>query len=196
MGKNVIAYGMVVSLGQTRMQPTISTSFVPKWSMGKSNAENGVPSYQLEGADSYPKPLTDKKKPVAAESLVKPTSRFGNCQITPFSTHRLVTEELSTEGKVPANFELTTEVRFLGPVWGAAAGAWTDALTNESHLPASQTGLGTCLPVNWEARKSSVFHVAPCFSISGISIIDSDQPASIHLDRFRTQSPSRLNRSR
>src|SRR5271166_2667630 len=25
------------------------------------------------------------------------------------STHRLVTEELSTEGKVPANFELTTE---------------------------------------------------------------------------------------
>jgi hypothetical protein len=116
MGKNVFAYAMALRLGQTRMQPTISTPFVPKWSIGKSDAENGVPSYQLEGADSYPKPLTDEKNPVAAEWLVKPTSRFGNCQITPFSTHRLLTEVLRTEGKVSANLELTAEVRFPGAV--------------------------------------------------------------------------------
>lgn len=67
MGKNVFAYGIVLRLGQIRMQPTISTSFFPKWRVGKSDAENGVPSYQLEGADSYPKPLTEEKNPVAAE---------------------------------------------------------------------------------------------------------------------------------
>jgi hypothetical protein len=35
--------------------------------MGKSVAENGVPTYQLEEADLYPKLLTEEKKAVAAE---------------------------------------------------------------------------------------------------------------------------------
>ena len=34
----------------------------PIMEYGKSDAENGVPSYQLEEADSYPKLLTEEKK--------------------------------------------------------------------------------------------------------------------------------------
>ena len=67
MGKNVDANGMALRLGQTRIMPFNSTPFVPQWSIGKSVAENGVPSYHLEGAGSYPKPLTEEKKLVAAE---------------------------------------------------------------------------------------------------------------------------------
>ena len=70
---------------------------------------------------------------------------------------------LHTVRAVLANFELTTEVRFLG-LWDAATGAWTDALTSEAHLPASQNGLGTCLPGNREGWGSVFFILLPALA--------------------------------
>lgn len=141
IGKNVDANGMAARLGQMRIKPFISTPFVPQWSIGKSVAENGVPSCQLDGAGWYPKPLTEEKKLAAAEELVKPTSKFGNRQIAPFSTQRLGTAGVG--GDKGTDRGLYSERAVVRP----AVGACTDRLTTAFHVDRSRNGLAGCPPV-------------------------------------------------
>ena len=79
--------------------------------------------------------------------------------------------EAAGEGKVPANFELASEVKLPGPLWDVVTGACTELFTNEFHLAANQTG--TCALSIREVWKPEVFIQSQSISILGDQVEDS-----------------------